>query len=687
VPRRTIPVHYLRPNDQVWTPPAVLSFDTETHPVEHTEPEVLALRLWCTALVDRRPKYPAQTRVWTGQGLTGPDLAKWIDDHSRRHPTLWCYAHNLAFDLTTTRLTTNLHKLGWQVTDFSVTGPAPWFRMVKASRHLTITDSWSWLPKSLEEIGAAVNLAKPDLPADADPEALWLTRCRADTTILALAICGLMDWWDRNELGRWSITGAACGWNAYRHIPAPRKVLVVPDPEGIRFDRLAVRGGRREAFRVGTFRNGPFAELDFLAAHPAVAATLPLPAGRERHFGWLPLDTELIDNDRRGVVARALVATDTPRWPYRAHGTTWWPTGRFWTVLAGPELAEARRLGQLEAIGDGYVHKLGYAMQPWARWVLAVQNGEVDDAPAVARMAAKSWGRSVIGKWASRTHRSIKLGAAPIREWGLEKGWHHDTGTRGAMVDMDGQRWWTTADQEPDNAYPAILAWVESYVRVRLARVLDALGDAAVLQCDTDGLIVSLPLTDTDRWRARRGASLTAPPTAGLINLLTPLQPLVAPLTIRVKRLHREVTVIGPQHMEMADGHRLAGVRRDAVKVAPGTWQARAWPRLAWQMERGNPQGFVRPLLTSRLVGPYVTRWQLADGTLAPPQARVRGVRDTELVPWSELSPRPTPDLPAADQYGYLSHLLDVDTWLSTSPVATADKEAHRSPSSASAKR
>ena len=671
---RKVPVHYLRPNDKVWTPPAVLTFDTETCPVEGTEPEVLALRLWCATLIDRRPKYPAQTRLWTSQGWTGRELARWVDGATKAHPTLWAYAHNLGFDLTTTRLTTHLHRLGWEVTDFAVSGPAPWFRLRKASRHLTLTDSWSWLPGALEDIGVAINLEKPPLPADTDPEAAWLARCRGDTNILALAVCSLMDWWDDQGLGRWSITGAACGWNAFRHVPSPGKILVDPDPDGIRFDRLAVRGGRREAWRVGTFRNGPFVELDLLAAHPTVAATLPLPAGRERRFDHLAVDSSLLDNDRRGVIARALVATDTPRWPYRAHGSTWWPTGRFWTVLAGPELAEARRLGQLEQIGEGYVHRLGLSMAPWARWVLDVQHGLAPDTPPIARIAAKSWGRSVIGKWASRTHRSIRLGAAPIAEWGLERGWNHNAATRGAMVDLDGQRWWTTADQEPDNSYPAVLAWVESEVRVRLARVLDALGNVAVLQCDTDGLIVSVPMLTTVRLVGPGGRTAKAKNWLTIEKILARLAPLVAPLTLRAKRLHDEVAVIGPQHLEMADGHRLAGIRRDAVKVAPNTWQARAWPRLAWQMERGSPNGYSRPLLTSRLVGPYVTRWQLADGSLFPPQARVRGVLDTELVPWSELDPRPSPDLPAADQYGHLARLLDIGEWLCSHDASSAGK-------------
>ncbi len=436
---RAVPTHYLRPNDKVWSPPSIVAFDTETETIPDTEPEVLKLRLWCATVVDRRPKYPAQSVTWQSQGETGLGLAEQLEGWSKSRPTLWVYAHNLGFDLTTTRLTHYLHRLGWEVTDFAVSGPTPWFRLRKGSRHLTLTDSWSWLPHALETIGQSLGLTKPDLPANGDPMAAWLNRCRADTSILALAVCSLMDWWDKHALGRWSITGASCGWNAFRHIPAPSRVLVDPDDDGIKFDRLAIRGGRREAFKVGTFRNGPFAELDFTAAHPTIAAELPLPVGRARRFGSLAVDSSLLDNDRRGVIARAEIVTDKPRYPYRAHGATWYPVGRFWTTLAGPELEEARRLGHLASIGPGYVHKLGCAMMPWARWVLDVQNGDAPDTSPVALLAAKSWGRSVIGKWAARSHRSIKLGTAPVAEWGLERSWNHNAGTRAAMVDLDGQ--------------------------------------------------------------------------------------------------------------------------------------------------------------------------------------------------------------------------------------------------------
>jgi len=655
---RPVPIHNLRGNETEWSPPTVISFDTETRPIPGTEPEILALRLWSARVDYRRPSSAAKSVRRTGRGHTTAELAAWIDQQTKGEGAVWCFAHNLSFDLAATRLPLALADDGWTITDFAVSGPSPWVRMHKGRRTLTMTDSWSWLPDALAKIGEAVGVVKPDLPDDDDSDAAWWARCDGDVDILATAVLDLMDWWDRNRKGRWSITGASTGWNAYRHTPTTRKVKIDTDPDGIAFDRLAVRGGRRDAWRSGSFRAGPYYELDVTDAHPTIAATLPLPCGRTAHVRGVDADDYRIGGERWGLIAECVVRTSEPRWPVRLHNLTWWPTGTFRTVLAGPELAEARRLGELVSVGPGWMHQLGHHMAPWARWCLDLAHGRTDDAPAVARMAAKSWGRSVVGKWAGHTHRTIRLGAAPSLGWGIERGYDHRSSARGAMVDMAGQRWWTVADQNTDNAYPAVLAWVESELRVRMARIIDLLGPDALLQCDTDGMLVSGPRLDTPAVRRRLGIASSVKGAAMLPATLDRLNLAIAPLSIRVKRTYDTVTVLGPQHMILDGTRRLAGIRKDATDEGGGRYVARAWPKLAWQMERGSTAGYSRPLFRSVLTGPYVQRWEAADGSLLPPQARIGADGRTELVPWSEMDPRPALDLPVVQAHPILAKLV-----------------------------
>lgn len=637
---REVPVHYLRANHAEWSPSAVIVLDTETATEHREHADVERLRLWVAHYTDRRVKAGVRARESWGEGDTAAELAAWVDDVTRNRDTVWLYAHNLGFDLSTTRLPLHLVALGWTITDAAVGGKAPWLRMAKGRRHLCLTDSWSWLPTALGTVGDAVAVRKPPLPEQAADRDTWAARCRADVVILETALLDLMTWWDAKKLGRWNISGAASGWNAYRHVPTPERVTIDPDPDKVKADRAAVHGGRRGTWVIGEHRAGPFLELDLAAAYPTVAAELPLPKARTRPFDTLPLDTPLVGGHRWGVVAEVELETDVPRWPVKLAGRNWYPVGRFTTTLAGPEIAEARELGCLRRIGPGWVHQLGYAMRPWAQWVLRVQGGLEPGTPAVARIVAKHWGRAVLGKWCARGFHRTELGPSPVIGWGYEEGWNHSAGLPGGVVDLAGQRWWVTETETGENSYPAVFAWVESYVRVRLSRAIEAVGPASMIQCDTDGMIVAARTLGT---RAAHGA-LVAP--AGLSRAarcqwtVDALQPLTAPLTMRVKRTADHVQVIGPQHLWVDGVPRLAGVSSSAGLTGPGQATVKQWPSLSWQLRHGDPAGYVRPEVTTAVVGPYPTGWVLTDGRVVPVEARMRPDGTTTLVGWETSSHR-----------------------------------------------
>lgn len=627
-------MHYLRANERDWSPPAVIFLDTETRTVQSEPVEILGLRLWAATFVDRKVPKRTTERHESGWGRTANDLALWIGNVTRNRETVWLYAHNLGFDLTTTRLPLWLVRHGWSITEASVGGKSPWLRMKRGAKVLTIVDSWGWLPVALERIGQAVTVPKLPLPSEDDSEAAWLARCGWDVDILARAVLELMQWWDDNKLGNWTISGAGCGWNAYRHKPTTTPVVIDPDPAKVAQDRLYVHGGRRGTWIIGDHRAGPFLELDFTNAYPQVAAQLPHPIGRAAPFDSLPLDDAVLDSERWGITARVKIRTSEARWPVRIDGASWYPVGEFWADLAGPDIVEARRIGALVEIGKGETHRLGRNMATWAQWVIAVQRGEIPGMPAVAQIAAKTWGRSVIGKWAARSFEKTKLGTAPTIAWGYEESWNHAKQCAAGMVDLAGQRWFVSASGDPDNAYPAVLAWVESEVRVRLGRVIAALGEGAILQCDTDGLIVAQRVLGT---RASKGHLIAPTGLSGQARVawvLNCLHPITAPLDLRIKNRLGHVHVLGPQHVTADGQRRFAGMSKGALLGEDGRYHAKLWPSLQWQLANGSAAGYVRPDVVSVIKGPYPTGWILADKSVVPVETVINAQGETCILPW-----------------------------------------------------
>ena len=628
------PAHWLRTNDTVWTPPAVIFADTETAWRTDDAGELHTLRCWVAHYRDRRAVKSRTLRDEWGQGSTRASLAEWIDTVTTGREAVWLWFHNTAFDLAVTALPAQLLARGWTIKRAALTGRAPWFVFAHGRRRLTITDSWTWLRADLETIGRAAGVTKPPVPANKATAEQWLARCRADVEILEAAVTQLLGWWDERQLGRWQITGSGCGWTSMRHRMTAKAVVIVPDEARLKFERLTVRGGRRQTWRIGDHKVGPFLELDFAGAYPSVLAAQAVPCRPSAPFSRLDVDDPRLDSDRWGVIAWCHLKADRPRYPLRDRRQQWYPTGEWWTPLAGPELLEARDRGELVEIGAGYWHQLGTGLQEWAQWVLRVANGTDPGAPAVAALAAKSWSRSVVGRWAMRGFETVELGPAPGDGWGTEDGWDHNAGVRGTVVDVAGRRFWTSRSAEQDNAYPAITSWVESAVRVRLGRLIDAVGDGALLKADTDGALVIARRVGTKA----AGGTFLAPPeldTRGRVAaLLEHLRPQLAPLTLRVKAEYHSVAITGPQHL-VADGQRMfAGMPRDATEIRPAVFTSLQWPGLAWQLQHGSRHGYRRPRVEQRMAGPWPTGWLRDDGRVLQPLAEIRGDRSSRIVPW-----------------------------------------------------
>jgi hypothetical protein len=694
-------VHYLASNDTSWTPPAVLSLDTETRVIQ-TYPEVQQLRCWHV-----RADYRLGARRLAGEHVEGGgtdtvDLARRVDRWARKWAETWIYAHNLNFDLTVTRLPLLLHDRGWTTTDMAIDGASPWMILHNENSKIVIADSHSIWPVKLEEMGAALDLTKPHLPEGDDLDA-WLARCSADTLILHTALLELMAWHDANQLGRWALTGSSTGWNTMRHLqaaktsrkarvarerlglpgvdPAAQPVVIDPDPAGLAHDRLAIYGGRRQTWRHGTLPTGDYREIDIERAYQTVMAHYPLPRKRGRWFEALPVDSRLVDDPtgRWGVIAEVELETDKPRWPCRVTAESaplppgaerdqtgmpassrtrvYYPVGRFRTVLAGPDIAEARRLGCLLSIGHGQVHQLGHAIRPWASWSLAAQDAA--STPAIVRMALKHHGRAVAGKWAQRSWSKTIIGASTTYGWGYTDAWVHDGATRGAIIDMGGTKFLSVPDKDADNAYPAVLAWIESHTRVALGRAIDALGPDVIVQCDTDGMIADVrqlaASEGIEQGATRQGSEADSALLAALDAILT----ITAPLRLRAKTQYRNLEIIGPQHLTLDGKRRWSGVPGSVERQPDGSYEAMVWPKLTWQMSHGDVRGYTRVVQTYRLAASYAPGWLLSDGTVAPPQAHIDTSGVSALTPWPQTRYAAAGARLAAHQPAALANLTD----------------------------
>ncbi len=611
-------IHYLRPNHVERSPHRLLVFDTETRPVNMQTPDTQTLRLWSAKLTRRHGHEPNKPRAERFHGHTPDDIADLITSLGRSDSALWVMAHNLNFDLAVTELPVRLADRGWRITDAALTTDDPWFRATKGSHRLTVTDSWSYLPAAVEHIGELLSMPKMRMPDYSAEDAQWWPYCDRDVDIVTAAITQLMDWWDDGHYGNWSLTGASTGFSSYRHMqPAPR-VLIDPDPDARALEADAITGGRRFTNRVGKMPRGLYADLDIETAHLQVMRSFRLPFRRIKSFDSLAVDDVHLRTDWTDILASVTVEVSSPRYPLRTTHGVFYPVGRFTTTLAGPEIREAAKRGELRAIGHGWLYATSPHMRYWADWIAGLLDTSDDSTPPAVRLAAKSWSRSVPGKWDGHTSEVVHREPDLRPGWLVEHGWIHDGRRKADFLLVGGEQWTIARDLWSDDAFPAILAFIQSHTRVALGRLLDALGPAA-LSHNTDGAIV-----DVDAMPGSLTPFQPVPEAAPADRLrwldaaCVDLSAVIAPFRVRVKSACHNLTVISPQHVIMGRKRKLSGIPAGAKRDRRGRYVFRSWPKLHTQIAKTHGPQYTTRQRTVNLSNVPPAGWLWDDSTVTP---------------------------------------------------------------------
>lgn len=588
----------------------LLGADRFAQPGLQTPAELQVLRCWSACLVRRHDHEPKKPRREWYEGESADELASIVQRLTSHKATTWLFAHNLSYDLALTGLTLALLRAGWTLGRHNLASDAPWAFLKRRSKALRLADSWSWLPLPVAQLGELTGLDKLPLPQGEAPADEWRARCRRDVAITMQALLRLLDTWDAQRLGSWSITGPASAWNTMLHRAPGQSVVIDPDPDARRFERTACYSGRRDLTKVGTLSHGPYVLLDLREAYAAVCACKLLPVWRAPATLFDAVESYVQNIDLSSIIAECIVQTDAPRYPARLGHTIVHPVGTFRTVLAGPELEDARRRDALRWLGGGYRYRLGVRMQPWAQWVLQQLRDDTGRADPILQTFLKQASRTVPGRWGMLIQREGESIRSWRDDWYLEPAVFGEAFAPGAWLHLNGTATQLIRDQDGDDAFPAVLAFVQAWVRVQLQALLDELGEGRWLQVNTDGAWVR----ETDSW------------------VVDEYNRRHWPFALRIKATRDALELRTPQHWRTERERAYAGVPRSATELTPNVFQFQTWPKLAGQMRRGDPRGYVRELRTVDLSDAKVARWVAEDGCTAPPALTYDAQRGNVLL-------------------------------------------------------
>jgi len=632
--------HYLAPSGKTRTPSLVISFDTETCETMEGDHSVQVLRCWDAVIRTRRPGDERGDKREHREGERSPGLTDLIEANASRHKETWVIAHNVSFDLAVTSLPFALVEREWTLDAMHIGSDSTWWVLKRDGHKIIITDSWSWLRCSLADAAKDIGRRKVRLPDADDSLKAWHKRCRKDAEILDEIMATLMDWWDANELGVFGITGASCGWRTLRKTITPRRLLVGPDGERTDFERLAIYGGLKEVYGVGEFHDTWIADYDFVSAYVTACAAFPLPVCPMKPWTTSERLLEAGPPIGRDYLAEVEITTHRPCAPVRIGDEVWQPVGTFRAVLSGPEVRHAATVADEVRVLRHRAYRTGFALADWAAWCLSIQSASPSEVPPVVARVAKNWGRSVTGRFASRTSRIVATRASTHLGWHLETGHDLDTGAAMEWLSIGGVEQTIAKDLDANDVFPAVLAFVEGYVRVGLREMIATRDPTLVLQCNTDGW-----------WETKATRRSDYVP-----------ENIPWPFRVVRKALERSILVVGPNHLLTPHERRFSGIPSKAIKGNDGKMKWRDWPGLRWQLEHGRVGEYHRPEREAELSTHYVRRWVLDSGETIPVTMTVDDEGVTRIEPWQRSWGQRDDDVLALYQVPTLQSILDSDT-------------------------
>lgn len=589
--------HYLKRNKTSEIPSQFIFMDTETKGEQITptrEKHTLWFGWCCYVRFQMLDGVEVKTEDWY-RFETAEQFWSWVLARVRSGSKAFCFAHNWNFDGAIVKTESILKGAGFETLQYVNEKPPFILRVKRGKQYLALIDTLNYFAMSLEALGDSIGITKLEYPAGDDSVGTWDTYCRRDVEVIRDAILTFRSFIRENDLGTFRPTLASQALTAYRHRFMHHKILIHTEEDVSELERAAYYGGRVECFHIGTVKKKLY-YLDVNSLYPYVMRAHTFP----NILTWTdddPSVQSLRDAlPEYAVVARVQLNTDVPAFPYRYRNKLTFPTGRFETTLATPELAYALELGAVESVSEiaAYLHTELFTEYVDTLYQLRLKWRK--EGNTAFDFLTKIMMNSLYGKFGQKGAHWTELRDAtesdPL-EW-LEQETEEDPVYKMRVRFGKVQR--LTHDEEAMESFPAIAAHVTSYARMLLWELIHTAGKGHAYYTDTDSLVV-------DAVGFRRLRKYRDNHRLGGLKL---------------ERTATEATFYGPKDYIFGDEERHKGIRRNAKQLGPSTWeQVRFW---SWDVhQKQGDEGFIYiDTVTKTLKRVYDKGVVMPDGSVEP---------------------------------------------------------------------
>ena len=372
--------------------------------------------------------------------------------------------------------------------------------------------------------------------------------------------------------GKFRPTIAGQAWELWKkkYMP-PHSLAKTENKIDQRLEREAFHGARIEV--LNDYRSAPRLWLfDVNALYPHVMNKNAYPVQPQHMYvGRLPHKTELADQEHVGMVDVTLTTT-APVLPHVDDGLLLFPVGTFRGCFTWPELRTHWHLLADIQIHHSYTYRYADIFGSWAHDMWALRQKYIYINDPVSAEGIKLLMNTLFGKFAQRKQKWVDVGDTKMphgSEWathyrpdfelGKERAWH------GRI-----QRWEVGGDTSQSR--PLIAAHIAAHARIHMWKLMELAGMTNVYRVHTDSLMVN-------EEGAERLKHLVDPTKLGWL---------------KEEWSERAVKIYGVDHIEYAQGRKLAGVAKEAEEISPGVYKQITYNGWTPAMGHGNPRQVIR---------------------------------------------------------------------------------------------
>lgn len=508
---------------------------------------------------------------------------------------LYVFAHNGAFDLPVIGAFSGLPALGWGLVKAVCDAPPIILKWRRETAGIQFIDTLNIWRMPLAKLATGYGMMKLPMPSVNASTEEWDRYGKNDTDIIRSAVIGWLAFIRKHDLGPFAATLASQAFKTYKYRFMQHPIFIDNNDNALAIARSSYVGGRTECFHIGELQ-GPLYYLDVNSMYPAVMRANDYPC-KLRSVYTRP-DNDEINKWREDFIMIGEVDIDTPcaDYPVISDNKLMFPTGRYTTTLAHPELMRAFDRGHIAKWHSVVLYEKAPLFASFVDTLYGLRLQASTANNETEKFNIKIMMNSLYGKFGQRGRRFEEVGTTdPDAVWThTEIDADTDTTIRyrafGGLV----QAW--VEDAESSESFPAIAACVTSHARVLLLDAMELCGNENRFYTDTDSLIVNAE-------GMRRMASVLHNSDLGKWKLAKTIT---------------SMTIHGPKDYVLDGERTIKGIRSTAVRIAHNTYEQDKFVGFRGLLQSGQLKAPVVHRATKKLARVYTKGTVLPSGRVRP---------------------------------------------------------------------